>query len=261
MNGLQHRMRVVRAAQGAIVSLGAPVGWYLFCLLHWGGCGCSDITVSLYLAFSSILAFTAFGYLMGSREDESLHLSLMDHITGIYNARYLHTRLHQEYSSTARTNQAMALVILDLDHFKNVNDTFGHPAGDTVLHAVAQAIWSSVRKGDTVARVGGEEFAVLLPNSDCTTAKFVSERIRIHVRELQIPMPDGQDISVTISGGVACSSDFPLLNVDDLYKKADQALFQAKDEGRDRIVRARPDNTGPHWPTLPLQPTPPKENS
>jgi diguanylate cyclase (GGDEF)-like protein len=252
-------MRIVRAAQGAIVSLGAPVGWYLFCLLDWGGCGCDDVTVSLYLAFSSILAFTGFGFLMGSREDESLHLSLMDHITGIYNARYLHARLHQEYSVMARTNQPMALVILDLDHFKSVNDTYGHPAGDTVLHEVAQAIWASVRKGDTVARVGGEEFAVLLPNSDSTTAKFVSERIRLHVRELQIPMPDGQDISVTISGGVACSADFPLLNADELYKKADQALFLAKDEGRDRIVRAKHDSGSTHWPTLPLQPTPPRE--
>ena len=123
--------------------------------------------------------------------------------------------------------------MFDADHFKVVNDTYGHPAGDAVLCHLAKLLMSTFRQVDIVARVGGEEFAVLLPSTDLQTALKIANRLRENVAS-QVVEVDGVKIRYTVSGGVA-SMDDSISGLDALMKRADQALYQAKASGRNRI--------------------------
>ncbi len=167
------------------------------------------------------------------------YLADTDPLTGLSNQRLLHDRL-QEVTAAARSGGGgLSAIMMDLDHFKAVNDTFGHPVGDLVLVETARRIRESSRSGDVVARIGGEEFLMLLPDTDGVTALAVAERVRTAVRATDYPGDAGR---LTASLGVATLSGD--LDADGLLAQADSALYWAKRHGRDASFRYNPDLMG-----------------
>jgi len=172
--------------------------------------------------------------------DALVELSSRDALTGVYNRRAFEMALEREVDRVARSGEPALLLALDIDHFKRVNDQHGHAAGDDVIRAVAQALLDSVRPMDLVARVGGEEFAILLPNCASTFGQTVAERVRRRVERTPILLlPSRFELSITISIGGAFAPQWvrstPLL----WKERADQQLYQAKSQGRN-LVRLEP---------------------
>jgi diguanylate cyclase (GGDEF)-like protein len=163
-------------------------------------------------------------------------LSVTDGLTGLFNRRHFSERIEEEFSKASRYQTPLSVLIMDVDHFKRVNDTYGHQVGDIVLIAVAQILRQSVRETDLIGRYGGEEFVVLLPHTEMEQAVAVAEKIRKAVSEKLIGEMDGK--AVTISIGVAGMDGVEARNVDDLIRHADGALYRAKEEGRNRVVAA-----------------------
>jgi diguanylate cyclase (GGDEF)-like protein len=163
-------------------------------------------------------------------------LLMVDEKTGLYNFREFQRRLQAEWSRAERYGVPLSLVFFDLDYFKRVNDTLGHPAGDKILEEFAVLATGGARANDIAARYGGEEFAVILPHTDLEMASRVAERIRRAVDTFTFNADD-QPTHVTVSGGVAT---FPggqgIDSMDALVRAADAALYRAKDQGRNRVV-------------------------
>ncbi|KPK39014.1 MAG: hypothetical protein AMJ69_06880 [Gammaproteobacteria bacterium SG8_47] len=165
-------------------------------------------------------------------------LGLIDPLTGVHNRRYFDQRLHEEVVRGQRLQQPLSCLFLDLDHFKCINDTYGHHLGDVVLQEVAATIRSQLRGSDTLGRLGGEEFAALLSQADAATAVEIAERIRHRVAALSLADADG--LNVTLSIGVSTLEQQPrgadpLLIAKRFLERADQALYRAKDNGRNRV--------------------------
>ena len=156
-----------------------------------------------------------------------------DHLTGIANRRAFFGAAELEVERWQRSPRPLSMILFDIDHFKRVNDTHGHPAGDAVLRHLAALLAVTFRLVDVVARVGGEEFAVLLPSTDGEDAAAVADRLRAAI-EAQTVDVDGHSIRFTLSGGVA-SMDASVAGLDALMKRADLALYAAKAAGRNRI--------------------------
>jgi two-component system, cell cycle response regulator len=167
----------------------------------------------------------------------SIEMAVTDPLTGLYNRRYLETHLASLIEHAVNRGKALAVLTLDVDFFKAVNDTHGHDAGDRVLQEIAGRIRSSIRNIDLACRTGGEEFVVVLPGTDVQTAERVAERIRRMVAAR--PFNAGPDchLNVTASLGISGLSNFED-GVEDILKRADQALYRAKREGRNRVVLA-----------------------
>jgi diguanylate cyclase (GGDEF)-like protein len=160
--------------------------------------------------------------------------AITDDLTGLVNRRRFIEALDAEIERARTFGSALAIVLADLDNFKQVNDEFGHHGGDVVLRAFADLIRSHVRDVDVSGRIGGEEFALLLPETDAAGAARVAERMRSSLNEVAIPLSDGAAIHVASSFGVAqLASD---QSGDDLLRAADAALYRAKDEGKNRVV-------------------------
>ncbi len=170
--------------------------------------------------------------------DHLLRAVRSDQLTSVANRRGLHEAAELELSRHAIKPRDIALLLIDIDHFKMINDTFGHPVGDMVLRNLASAMLTSVRDIDVVARLGGEEFAVLLPSTDLNMALYVAERIRARVAEQHLSVC-GQAIRYKISIGVA-QFVHPMSSLDELIAAADIALYHAKRGGRDRVCIADP---------------------
>jgi two-component system cell cycle response regulator len=170
--------------------------------------------------------------------ERNVALALNDSLTGLYNRRYLTAHLAALMDRTLRTGKALSLLMIDVDHFKVVNDTYGHAIGDEVLIAVGERLSRHLRSFDTVARWGGEEFVVVMPEAEARVALAVAERLRARIADEPIPVKHavGQ-LSVTISIGVAISGD-GLANPDDLLRAADGAMYEAKRQGRNRVSEA-----------------------
>ena len=172
----------------------------------------------------------------------SLEMALTDYLTGLYNNRYLCAHLDEVIGRVNDDGIGAALLLFDIDHFKRVNDTHGHPAGDDVLRQIAARTLDSVRSVDLVARMGGEEFAVVMPETGLTIAAAVAERLRLAVANEPFILPDSDErLAVTVSIGVTTA----VAGDDDrerLLKRADAALYEAKSTGRNRVVAraARP---------------------
>jgi two-component system, cell cycle response regulator len=169
----------------------------------------------------------------------SLSLALTDELTGLYNRRYLVAHIDELMTRISGEGVGVAVLIFDLDHFKCVNDTYGHPTGDEVLRQVALRAQDSVRSDDLVARLGGEEFAVVMPETDLSIAVAVADRLRLGIASKPFTLSAGdRQLNVTISIGVTIAN----VGGEDrgqLLKRADEALYAAKNAGRNRIV-ARP---------------------
>ena len=161
-------------------------------------------------------------------------LNRTDALTNVYNRRYFMEVLETEYSRTRRANHTMAFVMLDLDHFKRVNDDYGHLAGDKALIEVAGILKRVIRKHDICCRYGGEEFALILPETDLSGAAVVTERCREEVSNAVIEF-DGKRIPVTISVGVAVLEIESTWSQSDLVAAADEALYKSKEQGRNKV--------------------------
>ncbi len=170
--------------------------------------------------------------------DELLRLSSTDPLTGIANRRVLMEVLEEEYSRARRYGHRLSVLMLDLDHFKDVNDRYGHATGDSVLREFTQIVMPEIRANDCFARMGGEEFVVLLPESDLGAARQLAERLRRAVATKLFNSPQGA-FGVTVSIGVAMLTDNDA-SPEHLINRADRCLYAAKSEGRDR-VRPRDD--------------------
>lgn len=163
--------------------------------------------------------------------------SIKDPLTGLYNRRYLTEMLDREIRRAVRAAQSLGILILDLDHFKKFNDTYGHDAGDTVLRETASFLSKSIRVEDTVCRFGGEEFVIILPTANLNAAQNRAERIRLKLRELTV-LHEGHSLGmITVSVGVAALPGQGTTSKE-LLEAADAALYRAKREGRDRVVSA-----------------------
>lgn len=166
-----------------------------------------------------------------------LELSNTDHLTGLFNRRYLMEALGREVQRSLRKRGNLALIILDIDHFKKVNDSFGHLQGDIVLQKVALQLQKELRAYDTAARYGGEEFIAILPDATLEEAVFVANRVRNAVQTTKFSGALSQ-LSLTVSIGVARFSSPDCTSVDSFIKLADDALYRAKANGRNRVESA-----------------------
>jgi diguanylate cyclase (GGDEF)-like protein len=158
-----------------------------------------------------------------------------DSLTGLSNRRCMMDQLSEETKRAKRYGHSVSAVLIDIDNFKNVNDTYGHGAGDKVLVSTAHIIRDSIRETDTAARWGGEEFLICLPHTDLHSAVTAAEKIRSAVEENYVSA-EGKRISVTISAGVAQHRE--TIPVDDLIRSADDALYKAKAKGRNCVSSA-----------------------
>ncbi|MDP2936193.1 MAG: diguanylate cyclase [Dehalococcoidia bacterium] len=161
-------------------------------------------------------------------------MAITDGLTGLYNHRHFHELLDMEAKRARRYKHCLSLVMSDIDHFKSVNDTFGHLMGDTVLKSVAKILTKAARETDHVARYGGEEFAIILPETSNSEAAVIAERIRRAVEDKEI-VANSTSIRFTISMGAASTQVGQEGVVQDLVQKADKALYQAKHMGRNRV--------------------------
>ncbi len=160
--------------------------------------------------------------------------ALTDSLTGLPNHRYAQDRLNEEWAASSRSGSPLTLMILDLDHFKHINDTHGHDAGDAVLREVAARLRKSLRTMDVVCRIGGEEFLVLCRDTDARNAPMIAERLRKSIESACVDS-GGTDIRVTVSIGVA-SKDAHTADAQALVKNADLAIYQSKNAGRNRAT-------------------------
>ncbi len=242
------------------LALGAPLGWYL---LEISGLSTSrSALLYVYLFLGPLVVMTAAAAFLGDALDRARskarrleevnrryqELATTDPLTGLRNRRYFQDRLREECARSDRTDQPLSLIMVDLDHFKAVNDRWGHPVGDQVLVHAARLIGGSVRSCDVACRVGGEEFAVLCPGVREDEAFRVAERVRRALAQTPLKV-DGQEVTVTASMGLA--SREPDSGTEDLVRRSDLALYQAKAAGRNRVELA-PEEAAP----APLRPAP-----
>lgn len=167
-------------------------------------------------------------------EDELKRLATSDSLTGIANRRHFITLATREWQRSKRYERPLTLILLDIDHFKKINDRLGHAMGDAAIRSVVSSVSAGLRASDLIGRVGGEEFAILLPETTMDAATQLAERIRRNVAERPMSMTTVEPMILTISLGVAKlqpeDSSF-----DELYQRADAALYGAKNAGRDRV--------------------------
>ncbi len=184
---------------------------------------------------------TVVRYGMQDALDESFHENLLssalrDGLTKLFNKRYLMDRLDSELKFAKRHETSLSLLMLDLDHFKKINDTHGHLAGDAVLAQLAGVLSRAVRNEDVVARFGGEEIAIILRAIGLEPAIQMAERLRRTVEQTVIPF-NGENLRATVSIGVAGFPSTPAETPENLVEAADQALYRAKNAGRNRVAR------------------------
>lgn len=170
-------------------------------------------------------------------EAELFHQANTDSLTGLSNRRFFMIQAEQEIRRARRFNRALSIIMMDLDHFKHINDTYGHAAGDSALETIVRASLESLRESDVMGRLGGEEFAILLPETESHAAIKVAGRLLSHIAEMPIPTAKGV-IHCTTSLGLAqlTAKDN---SIDDLLCRADEALFRSKEQGRNRVEIAK----------------------
>ncbi len=216
------------------------------CTSHWINCQLHQAKLSKILDRKVALTTALCDYLQSSTDlmphpclidastyDHIIHETIHDKLTDLYNRPYFDEAYVQQSALAARFKHDLALLFLDLDNFKLINDTHGHLAGDTVLKAVAETIAEEKRESDIAARFGGEEFVLILTHTDNLSAYIFAERLRKKIESLKIPYLD-EKLSITTSGGIA---SFPLntTSPEELLQMADSAVYLAKGEGKNRI--------------------------
>lgn len=174
-------------------------------------------------------------------------LANRDELTGVANRRHFHMVASLELEHARVMRRSFAMIALDIDHFKQINDRWGHASGDAALQAFVAACQVGLREGDVFGRLGGEEFAVALPNTTLQKALIIAERLRRQVEGLKVAGPNGQEIGLTVSVGVTAAhfaeqqEGGNFIKMTELLARADDALYQAKAQGRNRIIAAGAD--------------------
>lgn len=162
-------------------------------------------------------------------------IASLDVLTGLYNRRFFYLRMEEELARAGRSGSPLCLAFLDIDHFKLINDNYGHQAGDAVLQQIARIMSHLLRKNDILGRIGGEEFLILLPETDGKGGARLAERMRQRIESVVFTYGE-IELPVTVSIGVFYSADPVVLGVDELVQRADAAMYEAKQGGRNRIV-------------------------
>jgi diguanylate cyclase (GGDEF)-like protein len=191
-----------------------------------------------FLAFYAVTIASSFAFLLMHKERadrETYELATTDSLTGVYNRRTFKELAEPQLSRSRRARMPVSLLVLDLDHFKRINDTYGHLAGDDVLKAFARLVSQCLRKEDLLARYGGEEFVVLLPGDSQTAAAAIAERIREEVSAGPFDA-NGHLVRVTVSIGIASEAGDTLPSLEAMLGRADEALYKAKRDGRNQVL-------------------------
>lgn len=201
--------------------------------------GSSPIQSMTLLGVISIVMLLTFGFVLMSKDrSDQLNRTLATHdeLTGLANRRNLNEVLAKEWARAIRSDQPLALAMIDIDHFKRYNDQYGHQAGDKCLNRVARTIELNARRsGDLAARYGGEEFLLILPDADVTVAQHLAEDVRKSIETLNLPHVGSPSGRVTISVGIAALGNAAYKDAESLLRAADQALYLAKDLGRNQV--------------------------
>lgn len=233
--------RISRALQGVLLALCAPVGWLALNAVAGRAPAAvlaEDTGILAYMLVGTMTAFGLFGWRLGREEERLRLLAMQDELTGLANNRLFGQRLSECLAQGARNATPQSLLLIDMDHFKSINDTYGHQAGDVALKTAASVIRSSVRASDVTARIGGEEFAVILPDTPVEEARNAAERILAGLRSASVRLSGGGVIelsaSIGLAGGVPAGGESPYA----LIAQADKALYKAKDDGRGRLAAA-----------------------
>ena len=161
-------------------------------------------------------------------------MSETDPLTGLHNLRYINARLQEALAEFHRGGQPFCVIMLDIDFFKAVNDQWGHPAGDRVLKQFAQRLREETRKSDTLARIGGEEFLIMLNDVNLQQAALIAEGLRAHIAATPFDLGNRNSQRITASIGI-CQTSAAIRDVSQLFAHVDLALYQAKSQGRDRV--------------------------
>ena len=243
------------ALLGALAGLLAPGALFLFATVSKRAL--DSFWLSVLLAVGGTIVFALLGRMIGLRDELLEGLSETDALTKVANRRAFDRRLSLELSRTKRYGMTSALVMIDLDRFKAINDRFGHRAGDEILRRLGALLDSERRDGDLVARYGGEEFVAILPHTTLADAMKWAERVRQVLAASRTAWKDG-DIAVTASFGVADTSSWSVTN-EQLVEAADQALYEAKRRGGNLVVQRLTDAGRPANRTLREPATLPRE--
>jgi len=232
------------------ILLGQRAGWFITAVTMAGFVGINgslDKPYSANAVATGVLALLYLGFAFNAYVDRSLSyfkrmrdynmaledLASHDPLTGILNARAYYRACDQLIHASQRSNQPFAVLFVDLDHFKSINDRYGHAAGDEVLRAVATTMEANVRRSDVVGRIGGEEFSVYLPNTSVAGAERLAEVLREAIEAL-CPHIDGHTLNITASIGVAAKT-FEHQTMQVIQQRADTAMYEAKKAGRNRV--------------------------
>ncbi|KEO83594.1 GGDEF domain-containing protein [Tumebacillus flagellatus] len=199
---------------------------------------------TIVLAVASLFTYLLVHHLIRAHEMfvKIRDSAAVDFLTGLNNVRTFDAAINTMLQKNVEHGEALSFLMIDIDHFKKVNDTYGHPAGDEVLKQLSEQLSRVSRSLDVVSRNGGEEFSVILPKCPREYAYQVAERIRSAVERHPFQLPDGQVIGVTISIGLAVSTKEQPLSVDELVHLADEGLYQAKRTGRNRVCEVQSTN-------------------
>ncbi len=242
----RHGLSIRFALLGAFLAIGAPAGWLLLQLENSDHSILHELEqhadLYTYLLLGTGVAFSVFGAAIGLLTDEvrqaNAHLRTLtrtDPLTGLHNTRFFHQELDRECARADRDGTPIALIVIDLDHFKRVNDERGHPFGDKALVHVARLMSGFARAADLACRIGGEEFAIICPATELSEGVAIAERIRQAVDSTPV-REDGFEWPLTASFGVAVRS--PGMPAQAAFRLADAALYQAKARGRNRVEAA-----------------------
>jgi len=230
-------MVFTRALQGGVMGCGAPLGWMLIQFFR-GVNVASDIgahpVLYLYLLFGTASVFAGFGLYVGQQEAQLRERSRRDPLTRLCNLRHFREQLDIQIAQSSRDKTPLSLIFFDLDHFKKVNDAYGHAGGDTVLKELCKTVSKVLRRNELFARVGGEEFAIIVPHDTLENAAQVAERIRGAVEGHDMSVGANRQVRVTLSLGVAEHVKDESAN--QLVERADKAMYEAKRGGRNRVV-------------------------
>ena len=188
----------------------------------------------IQISSSTILKYAYQDNIENIFHNELYKMTVVDALTGAYNKRYFEERLQEEFSYCVRNDVPLTLIIFDLDHFKKINDTYGHPAGDFVLEHISTLAKSIIRNEDILARIGGEEFIILLKATDSEGGLILAERLRRLVDESKFEF-EGHSLHVTISMGVATLNKQNFADADAVFKKSDELLYNSKNSGRNQV--------------------------
>lgn len=223
------------AILGVFLSFIGPIGEWIFVKIFSEYIKDSFFLTLIYTELATLVVFSLFGYILGNYAEKIEQLAFHDKLTGLYNRHYLMETLNELVALHKRYQEKFSLIMLDLDHFKKVNDSYGHSVGDKTLKAIAVCIVEEIREADFGSRYGGEEFMVVCPHTSITDCYKLAERIRIAIERLNadsLGFPGPQ----TISAGVYELSSDHEASLLQILNHVDQALYRAKQEGRNKVV-------------------------